>query len=392
MRRSIPRGARALLIATISIASWQGCAQIAGLEEPPPVDGSTSSGGGSTGSGGMAGSGGGTTTSTTSTGTAGGGGGGPCNDTDTYTAMTLRDAEPRPKAIAVDQQSIYWLNQGTLAPDLDDPARAVWKADKAGANGEILAYTGVRTPQALAVDTTDVYWVELQEIASCPADPDPKDRDRVMRIKKDGSADPMAPELFWQRCGRPRALALSPLYAYWTRTTDGYALRKPKMAGAEETLAGDLSSDLRGIAVDANDTAYWANFDEARIYRRAIADGAPIEVAASAPGPTWVAVDSDTVYWTTTNALWSVDKIAGGVPVQLASGLNSPGGLVESGANLYLTDSGNQRVLRVCKSGGAPLEISTGESIASGIAVHGTDVYWTNYADSGQIRKASLNP
>ncbi|MFR9751829.1 IPT/TIG domain-containing protein [Nocardia sp. 004] len=68
----------------------------------------------------------------------------------------------------------------------------------------------------------------------------------------------------------------------------------------------------------------------------------------------------------------------GGTPTLLASGLNSPGGLVRVGDLLYICESGPSRVVTVPVTGGAPTPLVTGLSLPRDITVSGSTLFITD--------------
>jgi len=69
--------------------------------------------------------------------------------------------------------------------------------------------------------------------------------------------------------------------------------------------------------------------------------------------------------------------------VSLVTGLNSPAALAADSISLYISDSGNNRVIKVPTAGGAPITLVSGLNNPTGVAVDGANVY---VSDSGNNR------
>jgi hypothetical protein len=355
-----------------------GCAVIAGLE-PPPEGTATSSTSGHGGQGGAGGStshtGGGSTSNTGgggSTTTGGGGGaGGSCDPGGAPVAIV--GAQELPKAIAADADGIYWTTEG-------DGFNGVWKMDKPCGAPTMLATTDLREPIAIAADGGDnnVYWADSGR-DDLPCD---SNRDRVKRIKKDGTDAPNGGELVYSFCGEAESIALNTANVYWTRP--GIASTNGRVQYSEKGNLGGIAivdnmiyTPLRIVADDA--AVYWTDSEQNSIMRYA---GAPpvLDSFASVAAPRLIGLDADRVYWIDGVNLVTQERQSPSMLSVVAPNVGTVTAMaVEenlAGA-VYIVDDAGSAIKKIEKGDGTVTTIASDQSSPGGIAVDGARVYWT---------------
>jgi hypothetical protein len=151
------------------------------------------------------------------------------------------------------------------------------------------------------------------------------------------------------------ALAANSTHVLWVQ--DGAIVRAPKTGGDAAVVVKLSSLKIQRMAAD--DTAvFWTDLGtgdpawSGRVYRAAFADG-KIETVSDASTPSAVALDADTVYWTSSP---SVDgrvmarKKSGGATFILAHDLHEPRGLAVDDKYVYWVNAGDGAVCRVEKA------------------------------------------
>jgi len=228
----------------------------------------------------------------------------------------------------------------------------------------------------------------------------------------------------------PSNVFLDDNHLYWTnQVLGGSVMRIPLLGGVAQVVAKSARIP-GGIATDAT-SVYWSEFSSGgsvwRLDRTDVGDASKaIELISGQGTSLSVVVDSTRVYWTTPGTVRTMLKTGGGY-IQLATGQNTPGGLLsglghvfwtnytggtvvavdlgnpdagvqvlasDQGApagltadltNLYWVnhmgtpDGGTPSVVRIARTGSdSPEVLADGQSGPIGIAQRGTYVYWTN--------------
>lgn len=210
-------------------------------------------------------------------------------------ATTVISGELQPNSIAVDAEYVYWSNRSTYM--VDPPDGSIVRARKDGSERLELA-TGLSEPNYVAVDDAYVYFT-----AGFPDG-------AVMRVDKaGGNAVTLAANRVW-----PKDLTVSADRLYWFDDVDGASqgaespiLGLDKSGGEPQVLVSSPDRPAH-LAVDG-ESLYWttAGFGDCNtnpdyvkgdVRRTALAGGAVETLASKLAGPSYIAVDATTVYWT----------------------------------------------------------------------------------------------
>ena len=108
---------------------------------------------------------------------------------------------------------------------------------------------------------------------------------------------------------------------------------------------------------------------------------APASTFATGSNATSIAVDANSVYWTTgVGDVLSV-TLEGGPPTVLASGLPGAGSVAVDGTSVYWIAAllqGASAVMKLPVGGGTPVTLVASSTEVAGIAVDATSVFWTD--------------
>lgn len=383
MRRSIGGGFALLAAAAASFGAAGGCAEIAGLEEPPSGV-STSSGGAGPGSGGAGGAGGhgGAGGSTSNTGGGGSGAGGSCDPGPGPVAVVT--GQKGPTEIAADASGVYWVTEGEGPADY-----GVWKMDAPCGPAVQMALPDQRKPLAIAVDGSNVYWSESGKDAGldCTGN-DPTERERIMRVAKVSPGGTGPGDFFYGMCGDATSIALNEMRAYWTRPSNSRVQSTLKETGGFLGLWYDAASRPQAIVADGPDI-YWSDPQLGAIYH--YGDSGQAEaLVQSAGSASHIALDDAAVYWIASDELRSNPRGTPNAVTPLSTDISQAAGIATDDASpvVYVADTGAARILKIPKDGSAaPEPIPTDPSPIGGVALDGTYVYWT-HTNTGEIWRA----
>lgn len=230
-------------------------------------------------------------------------------------ATPLATGQAYPGGIAVDDGHIYWTTGHIGADGL------IRRAGKDG-TGLVNLASGQSTSMGLALDQDSVYWANYL----APGD--------VLRVAKDGAAAPLV--LATVGMGLTR-IAVDEANVYFLDFYGSTLNRVAKTGGIASLLATEKGL-LGGFAIDAT-SAYLAAGTDLVVVDKASFSA---KVLATTGGPTDVAVDADSVYFTD-GALGQVLRVAksGGEPVILASGQDGPSGLAVDTWCVYWANRGS---------------------------------------------------
>jgi hypothetical protein len=145
-------------------------------------------------------------------------------------------------------------------------------------------------------------------------------------------------------------LAVDATYVY---ATSADAILRVAKADGQSTVFATTTGIAKAIVFDPDTSSiYWADASAVRRLETGSPGGAPTDIATDQPGPSAIAFDATTIYWT----------------------------------NVGTTPS-NGSVRSVPKGGGVAQTISASEVEPLGIAVDDSGLYWTNHGD-GRVRVA----
>jgi hypothetical protein len=290
---------------------------------------------------------------------AGGGGASP-----TAELVTLAIGQLSPSQLAIDGNSVYWVNTG--AEKADDTSVA--KVPLAGGAVTVLV-SGVAEPRGIVVDSSRVYFAAGPDegLGSGPAG--------LMSVPLAGGAVSLVATGFDND-----PIAIGPWGVYGS-SLQNLLLEAPLAGGAavaltpRDVLSG--SDTTYGIAVDAH-WVYWTQWMDPTTVLKAPIEGGAATTLTSAPGAGFgIAVDATSIYFATGQGIMKV-ALTGGPATTLSTSAGI--GIAIDDAYLYFTylGGGPGYVKKVAKSGGATTTLWTAQAEPWGIAVDATSVYWAS--------------
>ena len=147
-----------------------------------------------------------------------------------------------------------------------------------------------------------------------------------------------------------------------------------------------LAKEQGGVFDVAADTsfAYWANVDAGRVSKVSRCDGTVTVLATEQIAPFAIAVDADTLYFSTQTTDGGVRRIplAGGAPSSIWSG-GQVEGLVVDDENVYFAvvaadDESKMGVWSIGKQGAGPKQLYSG-MVTRALAIDPSDVYFCSF-------------
>jgi hypothetical protein len=173
--------------------------------------------------------------------------------------------------VAVDDQHVYWTNDGGL----------VLRADKNGQGVRMVAASqgGDGPAGGLALDDERVYFADTGG-------------GHVYSIVKDGDGQLTTVSA---NQGAPLGVAVDETYAYWTNSEADEVKRRTHAGGEVQLVASGQSG--ASFIVNGPRHVYWTNRLDGRVMS---ADKASLEVrqiASGQDGPFAIALDGDALYW-----------------------------------------------------------------------------------------------
>jgi hypothetical protein len=271
------------------------------------------------------------------------------------------------RLLAVDDKYVYWTGWGT--------SNAVLKAPASGGTPVVLA-ANQSSPFGIAVDATSVYWAS--------------NGGSVGKVPLGGGAETQLA----QGPSGANNIAVDATSVYWTiAETTGSIMKVPLGGGASTTIAANQFVPT-SLAVDAAN-AYWTT-EANTVVSVPLGGGATSTLATAGMVGQAIAVDGTSVYWESIDTMTGNGTLmktpAGGgasVPLVVLQGQNQgPVYLAIDATNLYWTEQFTERVNAAPLAGGAPVTLAAGQNTPYGVAVNATAVFWVNIGD-GTILKVA---
>jgi hypothetical protein len=239
---------------------------------------------------------------------------------------------------------LVWIT----APSDDGKEHSKIVSAKIGAAAPTPVVRTIDVDETLAVsDGTDVFSLgDAKPAKAKSASPD------VLRIGSDGKAATVTTS-----AGTlvRTAIAVNATHVLWVQ--GGAIVRAPKAGGDAAIVVKLPAGKIQRMAAD-DTSVYWTDFGtgdpqwSGRVYRAALADG-KVETLSDAASPFAIALDADTVYWTSSadaGGRVMARKKAGKDTFVLAQDQHGPRGLAVDDKYVYWTNTGDGNVSRVEKA------------------------------------------
>jgi hypothetical protein len=278
-----------------------------------------------------------------------------------------------PFGIATDGKMVYWTNNvvagSVMAVGVDGGA----PTQLAGAQS---------SPRDIVFQNNTVYWTN-----------DAAGTWQIHSVLATGGN----PQLLFSGMGSPKGLTVdSDSDVDWAATdaTGAYNVYFTQGGvpadGGPPTPLATTPDQLGGITSDSNNI-YWTDSSLGAIYVYVVSTGSMPNKLGGIAGPLQIAVDTASIYVTTTSGGVATTPITTAAPAYLATGLSQPYGIALDDNFVYFTDRAGS-VLKASKGsvdGGAPTVLATGQNNPTNLAVDNVAVYWTNNAVAGAIMKVA---
>lgn len=184
--------------------------------------------------------------------------------------QVLAEGQNLVQSLALDQNNVYWLNNGFGTPSLQ-------KLPLAGGEPVEIASTTDANLASLAIDATYAYWGGSGSIVKTPL--------------AGGAEETLASGQL-----NNGALAIDSTNVYWLNYGDGAntgsVMKVPKAGGTAVTLASNVDTPY-AIAVQGS-TVYFASFSD--YVKKVATSGGAVSTLSTTTGATALAVDANAIY------------------------------------------------------------------------------------------------
>jgi hypothetical protein len=259
------------------------------------------------------------------------------------TAKKLYGGQRGAGGLAYASGRLVWI----VAPSDDKKDHAKILTAKAGSPPTTVARTYDLDETAAVSDGTDVF--TFGDVKDAKADVLSTDVLRVGASGKSSRVSGAGP--------RPvrTVLAVNTTQVFWIQ--DGTIVRAAKAGGDPVTVAKVPGAKIQQMTADEG-AVYWTDSGtgdptwSGRVKRASLADG-KVDTLSDAPAPVAIAVDADTVYWTSSadaGGRIMAQKKTGGSTFVLATDQHRPRGLSVDGAHVYWINAGDGSVCRTEKA------------------------------------------
>ncbi|WP_437747749.1 hypothetical protein WME73_24125 [Sorangium sp. So ce302] len=302
--------------------------------------------------------------------------------------MTIAENQADPRAIALDEEAIYWINRGNDGSQGSFTGGALRRQIKDDWAVIDLLGPSNEVPDAIALDATHVYWSSTDAAFQGDCDPDAGDtRDKLLKLPKAAPIPAAGGEMLWGSCGAASAIALSTDNVYSARPNANRITSVSKQGGSRTNLTE--GGEPLYVVIDGS-LVYWTDPKNKTLSVIDISGDAPKkELFSELEPPGLLVLDEANLYWLHGNNVMRFPRSGadGDAAVLLLDKElpSPPAGIATYGDYLYITVQEAKSVYRLRKDGaGGPQEIAANQEGPTGIAADGTGVYWTN-SGSGQI-------
>jgi hypothetical protein len=322
------------------------------------------------------------------------------------TLLTLASGQDEPGGIAVDSHNVYWATfdsntaiESLLSIPVTGSGSPTYVADGGyDVDHDQIASSGSR-----------LYWATGYVVWSMNID----GGDATVLVSgppasngaKGLSLDSTASNLFWVNVGVGTAWDFSldagsatevssqPMACCLTSSccdgvSDACCAKSEAICCDSITAPCSIQWDNASALVVDSESMYWIGSlgcasSEGTIFKAPLAGGQPVQLATGQADPLGLATYGSNIYWTNYGGgtVMSV-SIDGGKPVVLASDRISPWGLAADGIAIYWVDedpdSSQGTVMKLILDGGILVRLAANQAYPIKIAVDSTSVYWVN--------------
>jgi hypothetical protein len=299
--------------------------------------------------------------------------------------VTLASDQGSPAAIAVGGGRVYWTTVGSDAV-ASGRIMAIPVGGVPDGGAPVVVASGQGSPDGIAVSRGGAYWTTERGGTV-----------EAVAVTDGGFVD-AAPRALARGQSAPVGVAASSTGLYWANAgmsdAGGSVMALALDVDAGSPIALATAQSLPTSVALATGVLLWGTADAVMSY--SLRDGGAASVVAMA-SPTAVATDSVYVYWTErgTAANQYADgavvraSLSTGATTTLATGQLVGVSLAVDDESVYwttpATPDGAGAILKVAVTGGAPTTLMSAAAPTGGIAVDGTSVYWTSSAQGGSV-------